>query len=82
MRWKLMLNNNKIPSHVKRQWTLILKILTQLKRNTKYIQNDEGKSTKLYKNIFDETDIFPDDFIKHCKNNANEARNITIEVKK
>ena len=24
---------------------------------------------------------FPDDFIKNCKNNANEAHNIPIEVK-
>ena len=31
--------------------------------------------------FFDETDIFPDDFIKHCKNNANEAHNIPLEVK-
>ena len=31
--------------------------------------------------FFDETDIFPDDFIKHCKNNANEAYNITLGVK-
>ena len=31
--------------------------------------------------FFDETDIFPDDFIKHCKNNANEAHNIPIDIK-
>ena len=31
--------------------------------------------------FFDETDIFPDDFINHCKNNSNEAHNISIEVK-
>ena len=31
--------------------------------------------------VFDETDIFPDDFMKHCKNNSNEAHNIPIEVK-
>ena len=57
-----------------------MKILTQLKRDTKCIQNDGGKSTKLYNNIFDGTDIFPDDFIKHCKNDANEAHKITIEI--
>ena len=32
--------------------------------------------------FFDETEIFPDDSIKHCKNNANEAHNIPLEVKK
>ena len=32
------------------------------------------------KNIY-ETDIFTDEFIKHCKNNSNEAHNIPIEVK-
>ena len=31
--------------------------------------------------FFDETDISPDDYIKHCKNNANEAHNIPLEVK-
>ena len=30
---------------------------------------------------FDETDIFLDDFIKNCKNNANEAHNIPLEAK-
>ena len=32
--------------------------------------------------FFDETDIYPDDFIKHCKNNTNDANNISMEVKK
>ena len=31
---------------------------------------------------FKESDIFPDDFIKKCKDNVNEAINIQIEVKK
>ena len=31
--------------------------------------------------FFDETDIFPDDFIKHCKINENEAHIIALEVK-
>ena len=31
--------------------------------------------------FFDETDIFPDDFIQKCKNDANEAHNIKVEVK-
>ena len=31
--------------------------------------------------FFDETEIFPDDFIKHFKNNTNESHNIPIEVK-
>ena len=30
---------------------------------------------------FDETDIFPDNFIKNCEGNANEYHNIPIEVK-
>ena len=34
-----------------------------------------------YTTIFlKETDIFPGDFIKHCKNDANEAHKITIEI--
>ena len=31
--------------------------------------------------FFDETNIFPDDFIKQCKNNTNEAHNIPLKVK-
>ena len=53
-----------------------MKILTQLKRDTKYLQNDGVLSTNLYNKIVDETEIFPDDFIKHFKNNTNEAHNI------
>ena len=52
-----------------------------MKRDKNYIQNGGGLSMKLYNNIFDETDIFLDDFIKHCKNNANEAHNIPLEFK-
>ena len=81
MRCKKILKKKKRPNHIKRQWTLILKILTKFKRDTNYIQNYGGLSTKLYNNFFDETDIFPDDFIKHCKNNANESHNIPLEVK-
>ena len=40
-----------------------IEILTELKRETKYIRNDGGLSTKLYNKCFDETDIFLDDFI-------------------
>ena len=35
----------------------------------------------IQQDIFEETDTFPDDFIKHCKKNANEAQNIPLEVK-
>ena len=31
--------------------------------------------------FFDENDIFPEDFLKHCKNNANVTFNIPIYVK-
>ena len=31
--------------------------------------------------FFNESDIFPDDFIKKCRDNSNEAINILIEVK-
>ena len=30
---------------------------------------------------FNKTGIFPDDFIKKCKDNANEALFVTLEVK-
>ena len=57
--------------------------------NINTINNRHKVYTKLWRTIyeviqqyiFDETDIFLDDFIKHCKNNANEAHNIPLEVK-
>ena len=30
---------------------------------------------------FEESDIFPDDFIKQCKDNANEAQFVPLEIK-
>ena len=35
----------------------------------------------IQQDIFDKTDIIPDDFIKHCNNNGNEAHNKPLEVK-
>ena len=52
-----------------------------MKRETNYIQLNGGQSTKLQKNIISNSLIFPDDFIKQCKDNANEIINIPIEVK-
>ena len=49
---KMILKMKKIPNLMKSKWTLILKILTQLKIKTKYIQNNGGQSTKLYNHIF------------------------------
>ena len=54
--------------------------------NINTIENRHRVYTKLWRIIyeviyhffFDETNIFPDDFIKHCKNNSNEAHNIPI----
>ena len=47
MKQKRILNKNERMNHIKRQWALILKILTQLKRKTKYIQKYRVQSTKL-----------------------------------
>ena len=30
---------------------------------------------------FKESDIFPDDFIKQCKENSNEAQGVPLEIK-
>ena len=61
----MILKMNRRPNIMKSKRTLILKILTQLKTETKYIQNDGGISTKLYNNFFTYNDIHPDDFIKN-----------------
>ena len=57
--------------------------------NINKIENSHKQYTKqrntIYKIIqqefFDETDIFPDIYFKHCKNIVNEAHNISIDVK-
>ena len=62
---------------------MILKILTHLKRETKHIQLNGGQHLKLKNQIvFKKSDTFPDDLIKKCKDHANEAIIILIEVKK
>ena len=60
---------------------MILRILTHLKKETNYIQLNGGQSAKLKNQIKKKSDTFPDDFIKKCKDNANEAHNIPLEVK-
>ena len=66
----------------KKQRTLILKILTHFKRETKYIQLNGGQSTKLQNQSFlKKYDNFPDYFIKKCRDNTNEAHNIPPELK-
>ena len=59
-------------------------------KNINTIEQRHKNYTKLWRTIyqviqqefFDETGILPDDFIKHCKDNVNEAHNIPIEVNK
>ena len=55
--------------------------------NIENIENNHKHYTKQWRKIyeviqqefFDETD-FPDNFLKHCKNNVNGAHNIPIDV--
>ena len=57
--------------------------------NINTIEKRHKLYTKLWRKIYeviqqdflDETEIFPDNLIKHCKNNANEAHNIPLEEK-
>ena len=56
--------------------------------NITTIENRNKVYTKLCRNIYEviqnilnETDIFPDDFIKKCRNNPNEAQFLPLEVK-
>ena len=41
----------------------------------------EGKIRIIEESYFEDYDIIPDDFIKKCKDNSNEAINIPIQVK-
>ena len=68
-------------------WSVLCNIIKKrLKRETKYIQLNGGQSTKLIYEViepdfFNESDIFPDGFIKKFKGNATEDINTPIEVK-
>ena len=41
----------------------------------------EGKIRIIEESYFEDYDIIPDDFIKKCKDNSNEAQFLPIEVK-
>ena len=56
-------------------------ISTKLKIATNIIQNNGGKSTKLYNKSSLMKLTFSRGFFKHCKNNVNKAHNIKIYVK-
>ena len=57
--------------------------------NINRIENRNKVYTRLWRTIYKviqpyflkETEIFPDDFIKKCKDNANEAQFLPLEVK-
>ena len=81
MRWKMILNNNEIPNHIKIKWTFILKNINTIEKIHKIYTKLWRDIYEVIQQLFYETDIFPDNFIKRCKNNANEARNIPLELK-
>ena len=51
------------------------------KRRKKYSKQSRTIYQVIKQYYFDETDIFLDDLIKHCKNNTNEGHNIPLKVK-
>ena len=55
-------------------------ILIKFKRETKYIQNKEGQSMKLFLHILEKLASFR--MIKKNRDNANKAQYLPIEVKK
>ena len=55
---------NKILIIIKRKQTLILKILTQQKGETKYIKNMDDYLRSYTTRFLKETDIIPGDYIK------------------
>ena len=60
----LILKINKIHTHIKRQWTLILKIITYFKRKIKYIQlNKEKLQPEFLRKYYS----FPEDFMKKIR---------------
>ena len=51
------------------------------KRQNSYTERCRTVYEVIQQHFFNETGIFPDNFINHFNNNMNEARNISIEVK-
>ena len=51
------------------------------KRKSIYTKQWRTTYEVIQPDLFKETDIFPDDFIKKCKDNANEAQFLPLEVK-
>ena len=58
-----------------------MEILKHLKREK--VNTTQWRTTYkvIEEDYFRQSDNFPDDFMKHCKDNTNEAINIPIEVK-
>ena len=56
-------------------------ITTIEKRNKVYTKLSNTIYEVIQQDFVDETDIFTDNFIKHCKNNVNEDHNIPLGVK-
>ena len=60
---------------------MVFKILAQLKRGKKYIQNNGGQSTNLYNHILKGNWHLSGYFYKKIKDNANESQSLPLEGK-
>ena len=73
---------NKAHNHIKKQWAKILKTLTLMKLEQKWIQNNWRPIYEvLDEAYFIGSKIFSNYFIKECKDNSNEALDILCDVK-
>ena len=78
---QFIFKNNEKHKHIRKQWKLIFKnqhIWKRNKVNTTQWRTIYKVTEEAY---FEESDIFPDDFIKQCKDNENKAQFVPLDVK-
>ena len=72
--------DNKKHKHIRKQWKWILKISTHLKKRKVY-KTQWRKIYEVIEEAYFKDSGFPDDFIKKCKDNANKAQWVPLEIK-
>ena len=73
--------DNKKHKHIRKQWKLILKISTHLKKKQSIYITQWRTIYKVIEGAYFEESDFPDDFIEKYKDNANKAQWVPLEVK-
>ena len=77
----IYLKNNEKHKNIRKQWTLVLKISTHLKKKQSKYNSMEENLRSYRRSLFGIIWYFPVDFIKKCKDDRNEAQFVPLDVK-